>query len=343
MATVITNLLSAIPWIGQDIVEFVWGGFYLHEEPYNSDVVLKILFNAGISISLAVIYLYYIKLKVKIIATKGESAEVKKINFDEASQRLNTGNLIYAYLVGLFEADGWFSLARKGKYLGYELGIELSIRDVQLIYKIKKLLGVGTVHFRKSNNRPETVIFRVRNKNNLINIVIPIFDMYPFISNKQYDYIRFKNALIEGLIYSKDLTDYIREDTILNCLEVILKLDYFPAWLVGFIEGEGCFSIYKPTNDKSLVASFDISQTNAEILILAINKYLSLNNSVKPDKTNNFKLKTSSVRGVENILKFMQNAPVKLMGYKRLQYLLWIKTLRTIPRYAKKLTIPNNY
>ncbi len=27
MATVITNLLSAIPWIGADFVEFIWGGF----------------------------------------------------------------------------------------------------------------------------------------------------------------------------------------------------------------------------------------------------------------------------------------------------------------------------
>lgn len=26
-ATVITNLLSAIPWIGTDFVLFVWGGF----------------------------------------------------------------------------------------------------------------------------------------------------------------------------------------------------------------------------------------------------------------------------------------------------------------------------
>jgi|ERR1043165_7650706 ubiquinol-cytochrome c reductase cytochrome b subunit len=26
-ATVITNLLSAVPWIGRDLVEFVWGGF----------------------------------------------------------------------------------------------------------------------------------------------------------------------------------------------------------------------------------------------------------------------------------------------------------------------------
>ena len=34
-ATVITNLLSAIPWIGQDIVEFVWGGFSVSNATLN--------------------------------------------------------------------------------------------------------------------------------------------------------------------------------------------------------------------------------------------------------------------------------------------------------------------
>jgi len=34
-ATVITNLLSAIPWIGQDIVEFAWGGFSVNNATLN--------------------------------------------------------------------------------------------------------------------------------------------------------------------------------------------------------------------------------------------------------------------------------------------------------------------
>jgi ubiquinol-cytochrome c reductase cytochrome b subunit len=34
-ATVITNLLSAIPWIGQDFVEFVWGGFSVSNATLN--------------------------------------------------------------------------------------------------------------------------------------------------------------------------------------------------------------------------------------------------------------------------------------------------------------------
>jgi ubiquinol-cytochrome c reductase cytochrome b subunit len=35
LATVITNLISAIPWIGQDIVEFIWGGFSVNNATLN--------------------------------------------------------------------------------------------------------------------------------------------------------------------------------------------------------------------------------------------------------------------------------------------------------------------
>jgi ubiquinol-cytochrome c reductase cytochrome b subunit len=33
--TVITNMLSAIPWIGGDFVEFVWGGFSVNNRTLN--------------------------------------------------------------------------------------------------------------------------------------------------------------------------------------------------------------------------------------------------------------------------------------------------------------------
>ena len=39
-ATVITNLLSAIPWLGKSLVEFVWGGLLV----WNTEE-LKIYYN----------------------------------------------------------------------------------------------------------------------------------------------------------------------------------------------------------------------------------------------------------------------------------------------------------
>ena len=42
-ATVITNLMSAIPWIGQDIVEFIWGGFSVGNATLNRFFALHFL------------------------------------------------------------------------------------------------------------------------------------------------------------------------------------------------------------------------------------------------------------------------------------------------------------
>jgi len=42
-ATVITNLMSAIPWVGQDIVEFIWGGFAVNNATLNRFFALHFL------------------------------------------------------------------------------------------------------------------------------------------------------------------------------------------------------------------------------------------------------------------------------------------------------------
>jgi ubiquinol-cytochrome c reductase cytochrome b subunit len=42
-ATVITNLMSAIPWVGKDIVEFLWGGFSVNNATLNRFFALHFL------------------------------------------------------------------------------------------------------------------------------------------------------------------------------------------------------------------------------------------------------------------------------------------------------------
>jgi LAGLIDADG endonuclease len=199
--------------------------------PQRGNVLLKILLIAGTSPIFGIIYglfLILLIINVKIIMTWGQSAEVRSISTSEASQRLHAGDLIYAYIVGLFEGDGYFSITKKGKYLTYELGIELSIKDVQLIYKIKNLLGVGVVSFR-NRGKIEMVSLRIRDKNHLKDFILPIFDKYPMFSNKQYDYLRFRNSLLSGFIYSADLPEYSRPNENFNDITSIINTFYFPA------------------------------------------------------------------------------------------------------------------
>lgn len=165
--------------------------------------------------------------------SRGLSAGVKEFTTLEASQRLNANDLTYAYLVGLFEGDGFFTVSKKGVYFQCELGIELSIKDVQLIYKIKDLLGVGVVGFRDrtlvSGVVSKMVYFKVRKKDHLINNILPIFDNYPPFSNKQFDYLRMRTILLSTSVLYNDIPKYVRPSLAFNTMESILKTPYFSA------------------------------------------------------------------------------------------------------------------
>lgn len=261
----------------------------------------------------------------------------------------NVKGLSYSYLVGLIEGDGWVSISKKGKYLTYEIGLEMNIRDIQLLYKIKSTLGVGNIRtiIRKGNNNNtiNLVRYNIRNKKHLKEIIIPILDKYPMLTNKQYDFLRFREALLNNIIFFNDLPLYSRPKEPINSVVNILKTSYFSSWLIGFIEAEACFSIYKSKikYKNSYVGSFDISQTNSFEIIQAIKNYLSISSNIYQDKTNCFKLKTTSVRNIENIIKFLKNNPIKLLGYKKLQYVIFLKNLRKISRYSNSINIPNKY
>lgn len=60
-----------------------------------------------------------------------------------------------------------------------------------------------------------------------------------------------------------------------------------------------------------MVASFEISQTNGKTIISAIKQYLSFTSNITKCENNNFKVKVSNVRSIENVIKFIHKAPVK--------------------------------
>jgi len=339
------------------------------------------LYNNYIKIFIITIWNKYDK--VKIIITREQSAVILNINnllYLECTQRLilnmnklnkifkriyttekkyksNVRGLSYAYLIGLIEGEGWTSISKKGKYLIYEIGLEMNIRDIQLLYKIKNALGVGKIKFKVrkdiNNNDITSAIYKIRSKKHLKEIIIPIFDKYPFLTNKQYDYLRFKEALLNDIKFYEDLPKYKCPQESFNSVDNILKTSYFSLWLIGFIEARGCFSIYKSkindndndndNDNNSYLASFEIAHINSFEIIQAIKIYLNISISIYKDKTNSFKIKTTNVRDIENIINFLKNNSTRLLGKKRLQYVLFLKNIKKIIRYSKVINIPNQY
>jgi ubiquinol-cytochrome c reductase cytochrome b subunit len=109
----------------------------------------------------------------------------------------------------------------------------MNIRDIQLLYKIKSTLGVGNIRtiIRKGNNNNtiNLVRYNIRNKKHLKEIIIPILDKYPMLTNKQYDFLRFREALLNNIIFFNDLPLYSRPKEPINSVVNILKTSYFSS------------------------------------------------------------------------------------------------------------------
>jgi hypothetical protein len=71
--------------------------------------------------------------------------------------------------------------------------------------------------------------------------------------------------------------------------------------------------------------------------------FLNISTSICKDKTNCFKIKTTNVRDIENVIKFLKFNPTRLLGNKKLQYTLFLKNIKKIPRYSKVINLPDNY
>lgn len=137
----------------------------------------------------------------------------------------------------------------------------LSDRDAALLKRIQSFFGVGKITIRKKDG---FVYFTVNSVKDLVNVIIPHFDEYPLLTEKQADYELFKQIVIimynkqhlsiEGLNkvislkarLNKGLTPIINKHfSNINPEERPARKNFFkyPNWVAGFVEAESCFFI----------------------------------------------------------------------------------------------------
>lgn len=105
---------------------------------------------------------------------------------------------IHEYISGYADGEGCFSISfsKREKFLvGWETKPSFSVSQnedrAQTLFLIQKVLKCG---FMRRDFSDKTLKFEVRSLEDLIRHVIPHFDKYPMVSNKQRDFKLFKRT-----------------------------------------------------------------------------------------------------------------------------------------------------
>lgn len=182
----------------------------------------------------------------------------------------------YKWFAGLTDAEGSFgifTLPSKGIYLKFTLGFHID--DLPALKLIKNKLGFGRIYTYK-----KSCYYIITKKENILK-VISIFDVYTLNSSKNLDFLDFKKAFylyFERTNLTKELINQILElKNNMNTKRTNFKMSQViisKSWLLGFIEGDGSFSLNRTT----IEPIFSIQLTESQLpLLIEIKKYLEKN------------------------------------------------------------------
>ena len=250
-----------------------------------------------------------------------------KINNNDSSNNLvyknNYNEYIKMFWVGLMDGDGSIQVNHwREKSLQYRLVIKLCNlkSNYNMLIVIAKVIG-GTVRI---TGKGADVIWVVNKKQEVENI-LKIYDTYPPLSSKKICQLAFlKSCLSETLIETYFESRNLKYDKQLDIIKSNINYQipsYFKAWLSGFIEAEGCFSIRKANNH-----SFSIGQNDDFYLIEAIKQHFVVTNKVRNPYRNFFFLEIYKKELLSKIIDHCTDYP--LLGEK----------LESLKKFSQKLS-----
>lgn len=200
-------------------------------------------------------------------------------------------------------------------------------------------MGVGSIYIEKDGKSGH---FRIRDLNTITKIIIPIFDKYPLLTSKYFNYLKFKK--VHAILHNNSITNTEKNTLINELINTKMPLNYIsPAfekfnfqnfkfeiankimsksWLIGFTEAEGSF--YLVQKDKfRLVHAFEINQKLDEIVLICIKHLLHISTNIQFKKAGYYSLATTNSRAIENIILYYKNT---MKGIKTVEYRIWARS-----------------
>jgi cytochrome c oxidase subunit 1 len=275
-----------------------------------------VLANASLDIAFhdkhLVLFSMTIVLFISCVVHASQSKKYASVINFKVESKTNNSEYIQRFWVGLMDGEGSIQVNHwRMKYLQYRLVIKLSNlkSNYNMLLNIAITIG-GTV--RIVNNKKE-VIWVVDNIETILKI-IDIFCLYPPLTSRltcQLEFLRvcLKNPSVKDYLYN-------RKNKYNNQLNLIERFSmnnntpsYFPCWLSGFIEANGCFSIRVNNNH-----SFWIRQNQDFYLLENIKLFFNLSVMVRNPYKKLYIIETYKKETLSTIINHCTNYP--LLGEK---------------------------
>ncbi len=348
LATVITNLLSAIPFIGGDLVPL--------------SIILSLYLLYTIYITLFIYNINYTFKRYNSLSRLFENSKSDDIRGDTLpSERHDIKNIdknLLALIVGFIDGDGYIRITKKTKYkpgtnqetlplVGYinyiyiSLIINLNENELELLQYFHKHLNIGKVYNITPKKGKRLARWEI-NKTDLFNILEPLLEYHQIkflTETRQKQFLLLKYIKLNKLIYYKDIikhNDYINKYIEINKISNNFnQLDYFNNWLIGFTMAEGSFLIKK---NKDIC--FQLKQKYNLELFINISNYFNTSRKLNISNNKFIQFNVSSKNDIQNIINFYSfsnNHP--LLGNKLISYNKWLLAIKNSVRY-KELNIP---
>lgn len=255
-------------------------------------------------------------------------------------------------LTGFVDGDGSFSISiTKSKNDNLICKVQpvftigLHIKDLPFLLSIKKYFkDIGNIY--TSGNR-DIVYYNVSSVKEIMEHIIPHFDSFPLVTQKQADYILYKEIVSRmankehltnsGLIKILSLraslnlglkewvADLIKDIEVAPRPKVPALENLQPNWLSGFVSAEGCFSIGLSKNVKLKTGyragiRFILTQHNRDIVLInQIRDFFGSGRVISSNRTNSVELWIIDFEAIKlKIVPFFDKFP--LIGAKGLEY-----------------------
>lgn len=318
-ATVITNLMSAIPWVGQDIVES--NNF---TNSYITDYCLSsILPTIG---------------TVNINALKKGNKSLRS----NKEKYLDIPASFLSFLVGLIDGDGYIQITKTSKgFIAMKLVISIHLNDISTLQYIYSVLGLGKITIYKDNKSPTCKL--VINKTDLQEVFFPLLLHHNifFLTETRNNQFNIGMAILKQDIKAFDKIPNINAISqtfdLPSNAKNYLKLDFFKNWVVGFTMAEGSFLI-KNNND----GCFQLKQTIHINLFESFKLLFNTNRKIETENSLYNQFSVSSKADVQTVINFFSFSGLhSLVGLKGISYVKWLNDLKNSYRY-KDLNYPLN-